>query len=188
MRKLLFWLIIISGGIVFYNLDAITGQWKFDKLCKNEGGSKFYAKIDQYVGWEVESQDEHAYKDPFHFGHVAFVRFRNKQGDSFDVRIKNGPNQWSKSYDLLPADNKNTIKYRLNIEQSLLPDDKRFSRTRFTITDVQLGSPVATHTYFSYMWTKPERVFLNAPTSVSCHSGSDVDSFYAAVRQSERKQ
>ena len=165
MRKALLCIGAIVVAIGVYNLDAITGQWKFDKLCKNEGGSKFYAQVEKDVGWVVESEDDHGYQVPFNIGHVAFVRFRDKQGASLDVRVTKGPTPWSKGYDIAPSDQAKPIKYRLTIEQGLLQDDERMSRTHFAKTDVQGGSPVAPHTYVTYRWTKPERVILSAPTS-----------------------
>lgn len=187
MRKALLWIGAIAVAIGVYNFDAITGQWKFDKLCKNEGGSKFYAQFEPDVGWEVESEDDHEYQTPFRLGHVPFVRFQDKQGVWFDVHIKNGPTPWSKGYDIFPADYTKKTRYRLTTEQWLLPEDKRMSRTRFTIFDVQLGIPVATHTYFSYSWTKPERVILSAPTSVTCPEASETNLFFDTVRQAGRK-
>lgn len=178
---------IVAVGII-YNLDAITGQRKFDKLCDSEGGSKFYSHVEPDAGWAVESDDAKAYQEVFNFGRVAFVRFRDKQGASFDAHIKPGPTKWSKAYDISPADSAREVRYRLTIEQGRLPEDQRMSRTRYTITDVRLGSLVASHTYFSYRWTKPERVILSASTSVSCHAGSEVDAFVAAVHNPGRKQ
>lgn len=187
MRKALLGIGAIVVAITIYNLDAFTGQWKFDKLCKREGGSKYYAQLEPNVGWEVESEDDHEYQAPFGFGQVAFVRFRDKQGATFDVHIKNGPTPWSKAYDIVPADYTKKTRYRLTTEQGLLPEDKRMSRTRFAITDVQLGSPVAIHTYFSYRWSKPERVILSAPTSVTCPAASETNLFFTTIRQAGRK-
>lgn len=187
MRKALLWTSAIVVAVGVYNLDAITGQWKFDKLCKNEGGSKFYAHVEKDVGWEVESEDDHGYQVPFNIGHVAFVRFRDKQGAWFDVYIKSGPTPWSKDYDIVPADYTKKTRYRLTTEQGLLPEDKRMSRTRYAVADVQLGGPVATHTSFAYSWTKPERVILNAPTSETCHAGHEADLFHSAIFQPRGK-
>ena len=90
MGKLWLAALALPAAALLYNLDAIIGQWKFEKLCDVEGGSRFYVKAVKDVGWEVESEDPSAYQVPFNFGHVSFVRFR-KQGDLFDARVKTGP-------------------------------------------------------------------------------------------------
>jgi hypothetical protein len=87
MRKVLLWIAGIAAAITLYNLDAITGQWKFERLCKEEGGSRFFADVQKDVGWEVEGSTEYDYEGPFKFGHAAFVRFKDKQGALFDVRL-----------------------------------------------------------------------------------------------------
>lgn len=185
MLKFLLCVGVIAVAAIVYNLDSIIGQRKFDKLCEREGGSRFYAQLEKDAGWEVQSQDEQAYKVPFNFGHVAFVRYRNKQGEQLDVHIKNGPSPWSKDFDVTPADLTNTQpKYRLTIEQGLLADDERMSRTHYEITDVQRARPLASHTYFSYRWTRPERVILDASTSVTCHGGAEVSAFASQIYQS----
>lgn len=189
MKLITMVIVAVAGGLVVgtvYNFDASSGQKKFHDLCKNEGGSKFYDQVDRDVGWEVQSEDEAAYKVPFNIGHVNFVRFRDKHGGLFDVHAKAGPNPWAKDYEIAPADTTRLPQYRLTTERGLLPDDARIGRTRYVITDVSRGAVVAMHTYFNYSWTKPDRVVLNAPTSTSCFAGSEVDSFYSAIYEARR--
>ena len=181
IRKIVLWVCGLAAVALVYNLDAIVGQWKFDRLCKNEGGSKFYAQVEKDVGWEVESEDDHGYQVPFNIGHVAFVRYRDRQGNLLDVHLKPGPTPWSKGYDITPANPTKQIRYRLTMEQDKLPEDERMSRTQDTITDVQRGAPVASHTRFSYRWTKPERMILSMPTGATCHAGHEGDQFFAAI-------
>lgn len=186
LRKALIWIGILVLAPVIYNLDAIFGQWKFDRLCEKEGGSRFYGKVEKDVGWEVLLREESDYKMPFEIGHVAFVRFTDKQGVQHDVHLKPAPTPWSKAYDVKPADSTKQPRYRLTVTQGLVPDDDRMSRTKDVISDVQSGQPLATYTWFSYRWTKPERVILNASTSVSCHGGKEAEQFDSQIFQEKK--
>lgn len=181
MSKFWKWALGLIALGLLYNVDAFIGQWKFERLCENEGGSKFYARVEKDVGWEVESTDDKAYQVPFNIGYVTFVRYRDKQGNLLDVYLTPGPTPWSKGYDIQPADMARQPKYRLTTEQGLLPDDERMDRVRYTITEVQGEKKAATHTSFGYSWTKSGRVILNAPTGVVCHAGHEVDVFFAEI-------
>jgi hypothetical protein len=181
MRKFLLIVAALVLAAVLYNLDAITGQWKFDKLCANEGGSKFYAQVVRGMGWEVVSQNELAYRDLLRFGDVAFVRFRNREGALMDATLAPGSSARNPTFIVTAADATKNPRYREISEQGLMPDDERFSRRRYTIVDIQRGTPAAVHTSFSYEWTKPDRLILSASTSVTCHGGKEIDSFFASI-------
>jgi hypothetical protein len=179
---------ILCLAYTVYYWDAITGQWKFEALCKKEGGSRFYAPVEKDVGWEVVSNnDKKAYKIPFGFGGVSFVRFKDEDGTLKDVYITTGETRWMKGYDIQPADMILQPRYKLNLYQGHVQNDNRMSRTSFSISDIRNGSLVAEHTYFSYEWTSPDGVLLNTPTSVTCKSGSEVNLFFSSIRKSGSK-
>jgi hypothetical protein len=176
---------VLGAAYTVYYWEAIKGQWKFEELCEKEGGSRFYAKVEKDVGWEVDSNnDKKAYKIPFGFGGVSFVRFKDEEGILKDAYITAGETRWMKGYDIRPADIRLQPRYKLNLYQGLVQNDDRMSRTSFNISDIEKGGVVAEHTLFSYMWTSPNNVFLNAPTSVTCRSGGEVDSFFSSIRKS----
>lgn len=168
MRKALLWLGALVAAAVLYNLDAITGQWKFDKLCKEEGGPRFYGSVEKDVGWEVEGHDTYDYQGPFPFEHIAFVRYENKQGIRSDVRADGYIGAGERKYIFTPVDAARPVRYRFRTERITLPDDARFGRTQQQVVDLSDGRVVASYTYFGYSWTKPERVILAAPTGVQC--------------------
>jgi hypothetical protein len=186
LHKALIWTGIIVLVPLVYNLDAIYGQWKFDRLCQQEGGSRFYGKVEKDVGWEVELRETSDYKVPFDIGNVAFVRFIDKTGVQRDVHLKPGPTPWLKDYEVTTADLAKQPRYRLTMTQSHLPDDDRMSRTRDVISDIRTGRPIATYTWFSYQWAKPERVILNASTSVTCHGGKEAQQFDSEIFQEKK--
>jgi hypothetical protein len=184
MRR--FWLVsgALAAAAFVYNVDAFTGQWKFKRMCKEEGGPRFFGVVEKDVGWEVGLNDERDYEIPFNFGHVAFVRFRKAQTDSlFDVHIKSRSSAPSVGYDIGPADLRRQVRYRLSVEQGKVPGDERMSRRRFSIAEADTGKTVATHTSFSYQWTLPERVLLHASTSTTCHAGQAIEDFAASIYQ-----
>lgn len=175
MRKAL-----ISIGLIFlatfvYHLDAIYGWWKFNKLCENEGGSRVYEKVVRDVGWLVDKDPyEYLYKGPFSFNDVAFVRWRNKKGEWFDIRIKNNQQPQEPEYQFSTIDHSLQVKYRYQYTSARFADDERFGRTRYEVIEVSSEKLVASHTDFSYEWTKPERMLLSMPTGISCDLKKDT--------------
>lgn len=172
-------------AVTIYNLDAITGQWKFDRMCKAEGGSRFHAVVEKNVGWDVESHDTYGYQWPFLFDHVAFVRYEDKQGVQFDVLAGPYVAAFQRKYTFSPVDASRQVRYRFRYEHTRLPDDDRFTKTQYQVLDLTSRKVVASHTAFGYQWTKPERVILEAPTGVGCwNQQADIDKFFQSVYSS----
>jgi hypothetical protein len=168
-KKVWFWLAMCLVALTVYHQDAIRGQWKFDRLCKEDSGGRFYGKIEKGQGWVVDYADDLAYEMPFGFGNVAFVRYQSAKGERFDVTKKNATADKREEYVFLPVDESRIIRYKLAYTGARrLPDDPRFSRTHRAVIDLKDGRTLATYTTYSFRWTKPERVILNAPTGVGC--------------------
>jgi hypothetical protein len=133
MHKAWYWLGgIVAAGFV-YNIDAYIGQWKFEKLCKEEGGPRYFEPVEKNVGWEVLGNGESDYKVPFAFEHVKFVRWKNEKGESFDVYVDwkiRGLDTYPKKseYILKPSNLSDPVIYRYSYESMKFPDDPRFSR------------------------------------------------------------
>ncbi len=190
MRKFKFrWIVLALVAAPFvYNLDAFYGAWKFSRLCKNEGGPRYYAAVERNVGWRVEDSSTFAYQGPFVFQDIAFVRWRNKAGKSLDVRvdrdIQKMPYPRRSEYVFFAADEPKPVRYKYVFESNLLPGDARMGRTREQIVDLETGRLAASFTQFSYRWTSPERVLLNAPTGVQCEfQSADYDQFRRLIFQ-----
>lgn len=182
MRKALVWIGVIVVAIGVYNLDAITGQWKFDLLCEKEGGPRFYAAVEKDVGWTVEAHDTYSYQSPFEFGHVAFVRYQDKQGVRSDVRTDGYVGAGQLKYVFSPVDESRQVRYSFRFQYDKFPDDHRFGKSFYEVTDLATRQVVATHTQVSYQWTKPERVLLSAPTGVGCWDlQSERDKFFRGI-------
>jgi len=163
------WLLMIPLGLIIYHQDAIRGQWKFERLCKEDGGARFYGRIEKGQGWVTENPDEYEYQVPFAFGDVAFVRYTNKKGERFDVTKTRETREKREEYIFSPVDESKAVRYKLvDTFSQTMPDDKRFSRSFMAVIDLADGRTLATYTRYSYQWTPPNRVILNAPTSVSC--------------------
>ena len=176
-KKVWFWLALCVVGPIIYHQEAIRGQWKFERLRKEDAGAKFYGKIEKGKGWIVENHDSSEYQVPFGFGTVAFVRYENEKGEHFDVtrtsiRRENafGGHFDDVKYIFSPVDESKPVRYKVvDTFPVTMPDDKRFSRSFLAVIDLSDGRTLATYTSYSYQWTKPERViFLNAPTGVGC--------------------
>lgn len=163
------WLLMIPLGLVIYHQDAIRGQWKFERLCKEDGGARFYGKIEKGQGWVTENPDEFEYQIPFGFGDVAFVRYTNKKGERFDVTKIRETREKREEYIFSPVDESKPVRYKLAHESpKRMSDDKRFSRSYVAVIDLADGRTLGSYTTYSYRWTDPSRVILNAPTGVSC--------------------
>jgi hypothetical protein len=179
MKKILIGLVGIVLACVIYNLDAITGQWKFEKLCREQGGTRFLSRVERNAAWEVEGRDTYDYQGPFYFGDIAFVRYQNQAGEKFDVVSDGNINSNNRKYSFLPVIESHATKYRLRRVSENFIDDQRFIKTKYEVIDLVTNSIVASHTQFGYSWTKPERVLLSAPTGVGCwNSQSDINYFY----------
>jgi len=169
------WLLMIPLGLVIYHQDAIRGQWKFERLCKEDGGPRFYGKIEKGQGWATENPDEFEYQIPFGFGDVAFVRYTNKKGERFDVTKIRETREKREEYIFSPVDESKAVRYKLVHESpKRMSDDKRFGRSYLAVIDLADGRALGTYTRYSYRWTDPGRVILNAPTGVSCPVGGDA--------------
>jgi hypothetical protein len=182
MRSTWLWIGFLIAAPVVYNLDAIAGQWKFNRMCKAEGGSRFLASVEKDVGWEVAAHDTYSYQGPFAFGHVTFVRYENKQGVRSDVRESTNAKSHRYEYTFTPADESVPVRYRFLYNHARLSDDDRFTKTEWQVVDLRSGEVVASHTRFGYEWTKPERTLLAAPTGVSCwDQQEDLDRFHRGL-------
>jgi len=193
MRKklifIMFGIVAIAAAVVIYNLDAITGQWKFDQMCKTEGGPRFYAAVEKNAGWMVEGQDTYDYQWPFSFNHIAFVRYQDKQGVQSDVQADGyvGPGQ--RKYIFAPVDASRQVRYKFQFRYESFPNDHRFGKAIYEVTDLTTRQLVASYTRFSYQWTKPERVILSAPTGVGCWDlQSELDTFFNGIYASGNKK
>lgn len=176
MRKLLLFIFFVIMAPVLYNLDAIYGAWKFSRLCKNEGGPRFYSKVDRNIGWlviDINQKDSSlSYQRPFRFHDIAFVRWRRNNGVEFDVYVNSPPvgAEYSGGYWFSPIDKSKIVKYEYRYVSAVMHDD-RYGKTVHKIIDIENGQVAAEYTIFSFQWAKPERVILNAPTVTSCWDG-----------------
>lgn len=178
MNKPLRWL---AGGLavlllpVVYNLDAIAGKWRLGQLCKAEGATHAFEKLDKDAGWFVAEPPDHSYRygPVFDLGHVAFVRWQTLQGETVDVFLDPGyaqrpyPKDPASRFVVRPVDPTRTVRYQWRFRRTNL-DDPRFSRSDQEIIDLRSGRVIVSFTDFNFQWTKPERVILSAPTGQSC--------------------
>jgi len=187
--KLWFWFVVAVGTFLIYNLDAIQGKIKFERLCRESSGARFYGKVERNQGWMVESHDKWAYQSPFAFNDVPFVRYENAKGERFDVTRKKGKWMENDEYTFGPVDESRSVRYKFVPSQFVMPDDARFSQTRYEVIDLATEALLASYTKFSFRWTKPERVILNAPTGESCpRDGSESDKFTTQIYNFGSKQ
>lgn len=178
MRKLLIFIGFVILAPILYNLDAIYGQWEFNRLCKNEGGSRYYSKVERNVGWTVEGvPGDFSYQVPFDFKYVKFVRWLNKKGERFDVyrdwSVISRPSPRPLGYIFMPVDESLMVRYKFKYTSRRMMHDDRFSETLYEVIDLNANNVVARYREFGFRWTTPERVILSAPTSVSCEFPSN---------------
>jgi hypothetical protein len=187
MKKLLIFIAICVFGYYAYNADALYGQYLFKQLCKSEGGARFYKRVEKGQGW---SQD--AVVTSYGMKHLeltkdtnrGFIRFKDESGKEFDARLKAIP-PYGSSFDVInspeytliePANLSVPVRYtKKNVRENFNPDPRflklaKFSKNQTQVVDLKSNEVVASYTIFSYAWTKPERVILNAPTRVTCHT------------------
>lgn len=178
MRRAVLLLLAGPAAVAIYNLDAIVGQIKFNDLCKRDGGPRFLAQVEMDQGWEVESNEPYSYEAPFEFGHVAFVRYKDKTGTERDVTLApQEPGKWPE-FTFSVVDGSRTVRYRHSYHRETFPDDDRFSKWTRQVTDLRTGQVVASYTSFMFHWAKPERTLFGGPTGEGCwDTQSDIRSF-----------
>jgi hypothetical protein len=195
MRKSSQWMLFIAGALLVYHFDVITGTLKFNRMCKAEGGPRFYGPVEKNVGWEVTERDTYSYQGPFPFGDVAFVRYQDKEGVRSDVRFAGykqiTPNYAEPNYVFSPVNEALPVRYRYDRKQIYFPDDERFSKTVVSITEVASAQVLATYTQISWQWTKPGRVIISDSMANGCWDGSDPDEgigpFYKGIYELRSK-
>lgn len=170
-KKGWFWLALGIVALTIYHQDAIRGQWKFERLCKEDAGARFYGKIEKGQGWIVDDRSPSGFGGPFSFEeesseNIAFVRYTNETGEQFDVLKKIGATR--SEFVLSPVDQSRPVRYRYKWHQERLGGDDRFSSTTISVIDNQTEALLATFTSYGYSWTKPERVLFAAPTGQTC--------------------
>ncbi|MCD0422212.1 hypothetical protein LOC51_33795 [Rubrivivax sp. JA1024] len=176
------WVALAAAAPFVYNLDAIHGQWKFDRMCKQEGGPRFYAAVEKDVGWRVDNNDKYSYQWPFMFGPVAFVRYQDARGLQSDVKAEGYVAAGERKYIFSRVDESHAIRYIFRHERVRIADDDRFTKTQFQVIEAESGTVAAKYTQFNYHWTKPERVLLGAPTGVGCwDTDSEFRTFYSGL-------
>jgi hypothetical protein len=179
---------VVALSLTVYHWDAITGQWKFDQLCKKEGGSTFYAPVERDVGWEVVSNiNDEYFRLPFDFHHVSFVRFKDKAGISKDAYKLLGNNGSEDDYSIIYSDDAIRPKYKFSIQQNLLLGDDRITKTVYSIVDIATGGLMATQIAFDYKWTSSDRFLLSASTSKSCDGITTFGEFKNGIFQVRSK-
>lgn len=186
MKIFLIFIAICAFGYYAYNADALYGQYLFKQLCENEGGARFYKRVEKGQGWLVEST--YKSRDMKHLNLPAdsnrgFIRFKAESGIQFDARLKTIPPYGtprelidSPEYTLIePANLAISPRYvQRSVREVFNPDPRFLKRQSFgkqqtQVIDLQSNEVVATQTSFGYTWTTPDRVILNAPTAITCH-------------------
>lgn len=184
MRKGWRWFWGIAAALLVYHFDAITGQWKFNRLCETEAGARYFEPVEGGVGWEVQANHDLGtdYVPALNLG-AGFVRFTDKKGVRSDVRmttprfVRGGP-----KYSFSPVDEALPVRYRYVYFGEEIDGDKRFKRYVTQLVDLKNDRIAASHTAIVYAWTASSRVLLNAPTSQRCGSGEESNKFFAQIR------
>ncbi|MFZ6799557.1 hypothetical protein [Undibacterium sp. Di24W] len=176
MRKFLIGFGILIAGYFLYNADAYYGQWQFKEMCKKEGGPRFYGKIEKNAGWLLTDTSTSAPDVPSDFGDISFFRWTDKEGKEFDIyvdwELRKKMHPRPSEYTFLPADKSKVVRYEYRYKTERMLHDERFVQSQEEIIDIATQKKqLASYTIFSYQWTKPERVILSAPTSVTCWQG-----------------
>ena len=192
MKKFLIFVAICIAGYYLYNLDAVYGEYLFNQMCKNEGGARFFKRVEKGQGWACFQDGVYCKEDMKHLGLTSdrnrgFTRFRDEAGNLYDARLKSDPPPGT-SGDVInspeftridPANLSIPVRYtERTIVEKFNPDTKwlkkqKFVKSQSQIIDLKTNEIVATYTWFQYQWTSPDRVILNAPTGVSCPTPID---------------
>ena len=161
----MFFVVMPIGIVGIYFSDNIKGYFKFKHLCETEGGLKVYEKLERNVGWEVERK-RNAYV-PAYYENVAFVRFQDKS-KKIDIKYKEGPREFRKSFDFIDADLSLKTKYKYIYEDKRLDDRLLVSRTVFKVIDIESASTALEFVSFGYSMFDRNKTILAAPSATRC--------------------
>jgi hypothetical protein len=183
MYKAIIWSGSLALLVLAYHFEAIAGRWQFDRLCEQEGGSKFEASYRKHVAhqtWELLSADPSEHRIFLSLNNAAWVRFRNSSGELIDAHLQSAP----KLFQLQPADESKPVQLRLSVKHELLADNSHIRRVRYVVTDADQGQALAQHVSFAYAWSATDRILLSPPISLSCHGNSEnLSAFLGAITQ-----
>jgi hypothetical protein len=183
ISKTWLWVLGVTAVLLLYHLDAITGQWKFNQLCKAEAGARYFEPVVGGQGWEVESTDKTSgYVPVLNLG-AAFARFTDESGIRSDVRTTKPLFTDSLTkYSFSPVDESRSVRYRYKYSVEEIDADPRFKRFSTRVLDLTTGRIAASNTVIVYAWTSSNRVILNAPTGQKCGGGEGTGSFFSTIR------
>ena len=178
-KKVPLWILIpllILAAPFIYNIDAFTGHYKFKRMCKEQGGVRFYGPVERNKGWLAvgnahgSQTDDAVAIQPFLFGDIDFVRYKDLDGRLKDMKLAQIQTSHVKSYDRFPVDPNKSPRYGYTDQTFYLPDDKRFLVIKVTITDLRDQSKLAELVVFSFAWAESDRMILGMSTLKQCEA------------------
>jgi len=168
-KKFLLVLGVFLNAVIIYNADSYYDRYRFAQLCKNEGGTRVYEKVEKNAGWEMEKSRTNDWSHYLDFDNIGFVRFINKEGKAFDATKHPLPKpRLASEYIIRDADESIPVRYTYKI---IIENKRRTHKEQIQIIDNFSKNIVVTHTYFSFGW--PDLLITPIISGESCFNYSD---------------
>ncbi len=159
-------LTIIPLIICLIFFSNIKGYFRFKHYCEAEGGLRVYEKLERNMGWWAK--DKNYAQIAALVNGVGFVRYKDENGNLFDLRYLGGNSQDDNSFETLPANEINNLIYRFEYINGNLPNEIRLGRSGFEISDYTSNKILARFYMFGYANFNRDRTLLDMRSSTGC--------------------
>ncbi|QEY15517.1 hypothetical protein D0C16_05740 [Cellvibrio sp. KY-GH-1] len=167
---------IIPLLIGLYFFDNIKGYYRFKLYCEKEGGLKVFDPIKKGVGLLAKNKEE-AHSAAL-LENIGFVRYKDEDGNFYDIKYLGGNFQVDVSFDKKPADLSVEPNYQWKNINSNVFGELRLSKTGYEIFNFSKNSVSVRYSIFYYSRFDRRKTLLDAPSHIGCFNNFSKDYRY----------
>lgn len=157
---------IVSLLIALYFFDNIKGYWRFKHYCEKEGGLKVFEPIKKSVGLLAENKRDA--RAAAILENIGFVRYKDEDGNFYDIKYIGGHPQQDSSYEKKPSDLSVSLNYEWRFINVFVLGELRLARFGYEIFDANKNSTSVRYSIFYYSRFDRNKTPLDAPSRISC--------------------
>lgn len=164
---------IIPLLIGLYFFDNIKGYYRFKQYCEAEGGLKVYEPIKKGVGLLAKDKDD-AYSAAL-LKNIGFVRYKDEDGNFYDIRYIGGHPQHDSSYKRKPSDLSIILNYEWRVINMKFMHESRLGKSGYEIFDLTKKIALVKYSIFYYSKFDRRKTLFDAPSSIGCFDNFSDD-------------
>lgn len=164
---------IVPLLIALYFFENIKGYYRFKQYCEKEGGLKVYEPIKKGVGLLAKDKDE-AHSAAL-LENIGFVRYKDADGNFYDIRYIGGHPQKDSSYERKPSDLSMTLNYEWRVINMKFIHESRLGKSGYEIFNITKRVVSVNYSIFHYSKFDRKKTIFDAPSSVGCFDAFSDD-------------